>query len=61
VDMRSWAEKSLLRPKSIILTQVESFFVNNMKFSGLISLRGELERRNLPVADVIVVEVQKGT
>lgn len=39
VDMVSWPEKSLLRPKSIILTQLGSPLLLSMKFSGLMSLK----------------------
>jgi hypothetical protein len=61
VDMVSWPEKSLLRPKSIILTQLGSPLLLSMKFSGLMSLKWEAYRyRNLPVRDVVVVEVHEG-
>ena len=38
VDILSSPVKSLLRPKSIILTQLGSPLFYNIKFSGLISL-----------------------
>ena len=42
VDIISPPEKSLLKPKSIIFTQVGSLGFKSMKFSGLMSLIHEL-------------------
>lgn len=55
--------KSLLRPKSIILTQVGSPFSSNIKFSGLMSLSSidQMLGEHLPVGDVVVVEVHEST
>jgi len=69
VDITSLLEKSLLNPKSIILTQVGSLGFKSMKFSGLMSLMHKLRssfaswKKNLglPVADVVAVEVNEGT
>lgn len=59
MDMLSWPEKSLLSPKSIILTQLGSPFDFSMKFSGLMSLKRRQLGRDLPVRDVVVVEVHE--